>query len=427
MADSGLYQTKDYEISSLDIIFSSGRIVGINPITVQLQLYQDIWYGSVMSGDIIIDEAVDLFTNENFYGNELIKLVIKKYGQPIEKVFRIYKAIRNPSERRTSTQSYVLYFCSEELFISEGKRVSKAYKNKKINDIISDILINYLNVKGNKIKLEATSGTYDYIIPNYRPLEAIQWVISRAYNEQPRYSYFFFENLRGFSFASAQQLFTQAPKKTIQYDVSKQVDSGNVGQNVDKVDKFDILNDFNVITTQANGGYASRLLTVDLIAQKFKNQTYSLNNEKNLLLNKHLPFKSTDGSAQMNLLKAYDSHFITNIKYNQTKTEKDNSIEKWMMTRAMHFTMLNTLKLKLVMPGDIGLSVGDIIKFEFPLMVAPTDSGKEFDPYRTCNYLVSSVNHKFRSDMFESVIEICTDSFGKELPAAKAIPSKELF
>lgn len=426
MADSGLYQTKDYEISALEIIFSSGRIVNINNLTVQFQLYQDIWYGSVMSGDILIDESLDLFTNETFYGNELIRLVIKKYGDPIEKIFRIYKAVRAPSERRTSAQSYVLYFCSEELFLSEATRISKAYKNKKVHEIVYDILTNYLKVSGKKTdKVELTSGTYDYIIPNYRPFEAIQWVISRAYNDEPRFSYFFYENLKGFSFASAQKLFKQEPKKKIRFDVSKTTNTNDIANNVDVVDKFDILNDFNVITTQSNGGFASKLLTVDLIKQKFKKETYSLSGKESILLNKNLPFNAVDGSAQTNLMKAYDSLYLTNVKYSQFTDQKDNNIEKWMMTRAMHLTMLNTFKLKLVIAGDINLSVGDIIHFDFPLMVAPTDAGKQFDPYRTCNYLVTSVNHKFRSDMFESVIEICTDSFGKALPSPAKLPSKE--
>jgi len=88
------------------------------------------------------------------------------------------------------------------------------------------------------------------------------------------------------------------------------------------------------------------------------------------------------------------------------------------MPRALHMTAINSFKFSATLPGDIALKVGDIVEYEFPKFVAPDDSGKEGDEYRTAKYLVTAVNHKFREDIFESIVEFSSDSYAAALPGA---------
>ena len=90
------------------------------------------------------------------------------------------------------------------------------------------------------------------------------------------------------------------------------------------------------------------------------------------------------------LLNSFDSYFTTYAQINDTKSEKDNSVDKWLMPRALHMSLLNAFKFKATLPGDTSLNVGDVVNFEFPKFVAPDQSGKEPDEYRIIGPLLEN-------------------------------------
>lgn len=413
--ESTTFGSKDYEIKSLVLINSNGGIIDIRKIFVEMQIFQDI-YSSVMNGNILITDGGDLFSNFCFVGDEHLKIVIDKPGmnRPIEKTFRVYKA----SDRKIandSGQMYILHFCSEELIFSEQNLISKAYKSAKIIDIIYDIMINECGFDPSRIyKLEDTLGEYNIVIPNYRPFEAIQWATNRAYNEN-KYCYFFFENTGGYNLISLQSLFKRPVYKKMRYEL-KNVDR-DPAKNKDSIDYFEILNDFDMIRSVSNGSFASRMLGVDIYNQKYTTYEYDLKQAEanKALLNKYTPIESTS------VFNSKNSFFRTYIDVKDTATEKDNGIEKWMIPRAMHMAMMNHFRIKVVVPGDVNLKAGDVVEYEFPMFMSAQKSGKELDKYRSGKYLVASINHKFRENSFESIVELVSDSFSE-----RAFPTKDI-
>ena len=244
----GMYGSKDYEIQSLELINSGGQSIDLRSIFVELQIFQDI-YSSVMNGNIVVTDGNDVFSNFYFVGNEYLRIKIDKpgLGRPLERMFRVYKSSdRHP--QNDSGQMYTLHFCSDELISSNQILVSKSYKSSKVKDVVSDILVKELNIDSSRIyKLENSSGNFDFIIPNYRPFEAIQWVTGRAY-DQKKFCYFFFENKNGFNLTSMQTLIKQKPYKTIKYEL-KNVDR-DPANNKDSIDKFEILTDFDMLNSK---------------------------------------------------------------------------------------------------------------------------------------------------------------------------------
>lgn len=417
----GVLSSKDYELKVLELISSTGQTVDIRKIFAELQIFQDI-YSSVMTGNILVSDAKDLFNNFSFCGNEYIRISIDKPSQnfPIEKIFRIYKATdRMPAKGSSQSQYYVLHFCSEEMVLSNSIKVSKAYQSQTASDIIWDVLTNHLKVDQSRLNsFEGTSGTFDFVVPWYRPFEIIQWAVSRSYDLNPKFCYFFFENSSGFCFQSLQTLYAQTAYKKIKYDI-KNIDNPDTATNKDSIDKFRILNDFDVLTSVSNGSYASRLLAVDVFSQTFKQYNYSLADAENVLLNKNKQINGAKNASGNTAFDSFDSYLTTYVEINDTKSERENSLDKWMMPRALHLSALNSFRFQAILPGDIGLKAGDIVEFDFPKFVAPDESGKETDEYRSGKYLVTAVNHKFREDIFESIVEFSSDSFARPLPAAK--------
>jgi len=162
----GVFGSKDFKLEQLELINSGGQTLNLKKIFVELQIFQDL-YSSVMYGEILINDGNDIFSAFYLIGNEYLKVKIDKPGlnRPLTRLFRIFKA----SKREPTTDSgqrYLLHFCSDEMVSSQQILVSKSYKNSKIKQVVSDILINELSVEPERInKLEETSGSKNHIKP----------------------------------------------------------------------------------------------------------------------------------------------------------------------------------------------------------------------------------------------------------------------
>jgi len=417
----GTLGSKDFEIKKLELINSGGQTIDLRYVFIQMQIYQDI-FASVMNGNIIINDSKETFSTFYLCGNEYLHVIVDKPGldRPFEKIFRVYKTTdRKPISN--SGQVYTLHFCSDEFISSEMLSVSKAYKSLKVSDIVNDILSNELKIDPTRINnLEKTSGVYDLIVPSQRPFEAIQWVTSRAYDNN-KFCYFFFENKDGFNLISLQSLFAQKSYKKMKYEI-KNVDP-DPSTNKDAVDKFNIINDFDMLTSIGNGAFASRLLAVDIFNQTHNILDYSLitAETQNNLLNEFKPVNTFKNSKDETLFSAFNSFFRTYVAINDTASEKSNDIKFWMMPRALHMTMLNHFKIRIVVPGDIEMKAGDIVEYDMPTFKGSDSSGREMDKKRSGKYLVTSINYKFirEDNNFECVVELSSDSFSEALPGAK--------
>lgn len=417
----GPVSSKQSSIQKLDLINSGGQSINLSEIFVQLQIYQDI-FAQCMSGKLLIVDAKELFSNFYLCGNEYLSLSIDKPGlnRPFERLFRVYKvADRKPASN--SGQMYEIHFCSDEFISSNSILVSKAYKSAKIKDVILDILNKELKIEPNRIaRLEDTQGNFDFIIPGYRPFEAIQWATARGY-AQDKFCYMFFENKDGFQLTSLQTMMKQKPYKKIKYEV-KQSES-DPALNKDSIDDFEIINDFDMIASMTNGSFASRLLTVDLFTQKHETLNYNLEaaEAKKNLLNQYKPVNSFKNSKDETLFTAFNSFFRTYLTINDTKSEKSNDIKFWLLPRALHMSLMNHFRIKVTLPGDTEMKAGDVVEVEFPKFEGKQDGERALNKRLSGKYIVMSVNYKIirEENSFECVAELATDSFTEELPGAK--------
>ena len=417
----GPLNSKQSIIKKLDLISSSGVSIPLAGIYVQLQIYQDI-FAQCMSGKLMMIDSMEHFSAANMCGNEYLHVAFDNPGKnlPFERIFRIYK-VTDRKAVSNSGQIYDIHFCSDEQITSNSMRISKAYKDTKIKDVIFDILTKELKVDNFRIsELEDTQGGFDFIIPGYRPFEAIQWVTARGY-AQNKFCYLFFENKNGFKLTSLQTLMKQKPYKTIKYEIKNS--QGDPSVNKDSADDFEILNDFDMLTSISNGAFSSRLLQIDLFSQKFEQLDYSLTTaeaNKNLF-NNYKPVNSFKNSRDETLFNSFDSFYRTYLTINDTKSEKSNDIKFWLLPRAVHMTLLNHLRIKVTLPGDSEMKAGDIVNVEFPLFQGKQDGQRKTNKKLSGKYIVSAVNYKIirEDNSFECVAELATDSFGEAIPAAK--------
>jgi hypothetical protein len=158
-------------------------------------------------------------------GNEFLRMKFSKTSNDnfsIDKLFRVYKVAKRGVVNNMNTESYCLYFTSEETILNEQTKVCRAYPNKIITDNVIDILKTDLGVPDNKLNVknfETTYGQYQFVIPNIKPFDAINFVTNyaRPNPQNPGADMLFYEDKNGFQYRSLQSLMRQPSYYTYTY------------------------------------------------------------------------------------------------------------------------------------------------------------------------------------------------------------------
>lgn len=407
----------DYHLQELKIINALGVNVDIDDIFDELNIYEDL-FNNVINGDITISESTDIINKLQIHGNEFLSISFKSPAfKKYEKIFRIYK-ITDLSLKSTSVASYKLHFCSEEFFINQQYNLSRSFKETKLSEVIKIIARNILRIPESKLPNEAIEESAlltspeknPLIIPNMRPLEAINWICSFAlskYDLSP--GFFFYENSSGFNLRSFSNLYSSAIQKTIIYSPKNQSTVASAGENHNILDEMEFKQLFDTLDSINNGAFGSRITKVDFLNRTIDTESYSLNSNSFKLLNKYLPFnlaKNRIGNA-LNESSTFEKMF--------PKFQGD-LVSKWLLVRASRIALLNSTKLHIDIPGDSSLSIGNIIGLQVPQNTAETDSRKiVYDPMLSGLYMIVGLRHKLAGNKYTCHAQLCKDSLGINL------------
>ena len=79
MSDTLYKKENDFRLKSLDLILDSGDVVSLLDIFANINMYQDL-FGSPMTCNITVSDAIDLYSKLPIKNNELLKLVFLSPG-----------------------------------------------------------------------------------------------------------------------------------------------------------------------------------------------------------------------------------------------------------------------------------------------------------------------------------------------------------
>lgn len=426
----------DYSLTDISLI-TANRIVGLKPMMVELNFFEDL-YSSSISGELVVSDALGILNNYKVNGTEFISIEFKKDhsdSEPIKKLFRVYKIGNRSPDNVNMYENYVICFCSEELMVSEKYRISKSYRNKKISEIVKDVFDNYL-VSGKKINIEETLGLYDFILPNKKIFETINWLTTYA---QPASNnlgadMLFFENAEGYNLKSLQTLFAQSPLTTYYYNPKNTTIDMN--QKVMNIMDFEVLESFDTLNATTGGTFSNRVLSLDTLIRKktvtdFNYKEYSSSAEK---LNKYKvssDYKNIVGdtmydpphekyeSAPLRLVVGNSEERKSKVvKQSPRGVRNDYFIEKTLPFRVAQINLANYTRVKVVVPGNTRMSVGNVIKLDmFSMQPISEGSRRDKDNFYSGNYLISAVRHIIQQGSYITVMELTKDSFMTEVPS----------
>jgi len=422
-----IHYALDYSIQELNILTANGQKFNFRQLMTSISYYEDI-YSFVTSGTLSVTDAQGFVESFQLTGNEFIEITlgkIKDAPDNITETFRIYKINKRKPTGNQKAETYEFNFCSEELFLSEQTKISQAYPNKTISEIITDILTNKLQVKANKINvIENTTGVYDFVVPSMKPFEAISWLSTYARPQSyPGSDMLLYQTKEGFNFRSLQSIFNDEVFGTYKYS-AKNLDksSQQTEEQQINIQKFEILKSYDSLNEISVGTFANRLISIDPLIRSYyvTDFDYTQYQPNASTLNPKAPTNySTNrlGVAQnknyLGTLKVATSNKdelqVPYISARPGSVAKDIFIETYVPLRTAQISLANYTKIKLTIPGDPGITVGRVITFNISSL-DPLNSNPQKDKFYSGNYLVTAVRHIFTTSELVTMLEIAKDS-----------------
>lgn len=428
---AGIKNSKDYALTNLTLLSSVGSLDLKN--TFEEISYNEDLFNNSLSGYVYVVESSGLIETAAMNGTEFLRLTFSKFGDSsnqIDKLFRVYKVGKRKLEGTMYKESYVLYFCSEELLLSEQYKISKRYRDSLISDIVSDVLTNYLKVPNNKSgTIETTYGKYDFIIPTLKPFDAINYVTNyaRPNPQNPGADMLFYEDKNGFQYRSLQSLMRQPSYYTYTYK-PKNIDSKDLNTDTHNVLTYEFLDSFDTLNGITSGTFANQLISLNPLtrSKKVTNFDYTVYSRQAKLLNLYgIIDDSTNrngdnlGQASQSMLKLIFSNFDSgsNSYVAGVPGASGNDIyaETFIPYRTAQLGLANYTRLRISVPGDCNLTVGRVLTFN--LSSRNLANKGALDKYYSGNYFITGVRHLIDLTSFRTILEITKESVPNSYPA----------
>ena len=428
---AGIKNSKDYALTNLTLLSSVGSLDLKN--TFEEISYNEDLFNNSLSGYVYVVESSGLIETAAMNGTEFLRLTFSKFGDSsnqIDKLFRVYKVGKRKLEGTMYKESYVLYFCSEELLLSEQYKISKRYRDSLISDIVSDVLTNYLKVPNNKSgTIETTYGKYDFIIPTLKPFDAINYVTNyaRPNPQNPGADMLFYEDKNGFQYRSLQSLMRQPSYYTYTYK-PKNIDSKDLNTDTHNVLTYEFLDSFDTLNGITSGTFANQLISLNPLtrSKKVTNFDYTVYSRQAKLLNSYgIIDDSTNrngdnlGQASQSMLKLIFSNFDSgsNSYVAGVPGASGNDIyaETFIPYRTAQLGLANYTRLRISVPGDCNLTVGRVLTFN--LSSRNLANKGALDKYYSGNYFITGVRHLIDLTSFRTILEITKESVPNSYPA----------
>jgi hypothetical protein len=427
----GIRYPNDYTLINLTL-FTSTINMDVRSILIELSYNEDV-FNNTASGYLMVGDSQGFINSLMLNGNEFIRISFGKGDTTtniIDKTFRVFNITRRIPQNDGNTETYSIYFCSEELILSEQYKISKSYKGSDITTNINDILNTYLKVPAKKIsRIDKTYGVYDFIVPYLKPFDAINWLSSYARpgeNDFGSWSMIgsdmvFYENKFGYNFRSLQSLYSQSPLRQYFYN-PKNLKVTDMAYNLSNALSYEIMDSFDTLGAINQGVFSNRLLSLDVLLRRYKKTDFNYNEytQKASHLNYYPIINNYENRFGDKLFETPEAAFklvFTNSNQNDSplvaslpgSVAHDVFSETYIPNRTAQIPLANYTRVKISVPGDPALTAGIVINFNLTSK-NPNPMFKDSDKFYSGNYLVTAVRHLLTPFQYRTVLELCKES-----------------
>lgn len=358
----------------------------------------DIWEDMskpTMYAEFTLQDNLNLLKNFPIIGEEDISIEIQTPGMSSSTLFkfRTFEIANVVKDSNGKGMTYTIRCVSDE-HLRAGSSLIKESQTDTVDKMIPYILSKYLDSKKKFIADEA-KGIQTIAFPKLNPLTAIDMLRQRAVSKEYAASAFvFFENQAGFNFKTIEGLIKDG-KATIGsrvFNTQRNAQGSKIAQanSFRTIKKFENISKADGNKKASQGVFTAVTKTFDLNTKSFESKDFSLKEVFNKLQ------KPAAGKSQIpnsdNFIKEYGEGVPKQFFSLKDTLRPDNFIDTAIAVRNSFSVLLNSDVTRILIHGDSGLKVGDLITLNFTDPSGTTDVKKN-DEMMSGNYLIVRLRH----------------------------------
>ena len=438
-----------YHLTKLDLIDNSGKDWNLIPGVQSIQYFESICDPYISANIKILDSGESVINK--IVGGEEVHMSV---GGPDEVEYHYIMMVYMVGDRSVSNkiQTYNIGLISAEALTNEARKVSKTMDGRP-DKIVEEILTGDDSViKSEKDVFTTPCQNNTKIHPNGKsPFSIINSLCNGSLsaaksNKKGNDSsetttkekslggsagYVFFENRKGYHFKSIDALCDTKGEFGGVGTIRTFIDSADDGVSEGSIINVNFESEINLIHALRLGTYSSQLQTYDISSGKFEVYTYNLNKEWDN--QSHLGSQTKLNPIQKKLSEQPTRILSTIVDhekyYNGTDTadpddpgyKNDNNYWDYskhnIVQNISRNFMLNTQGLRIDVPGNIDLCVGEKVNVILPSSVSEDQKLDEpIDESNSGFYLIHSLSRFFdqRTQQVTTVLKLKRDSFGAQ-------------
>ncbi len=436
------------DLSSLS--FTGENAFDLRGICSAWNYYESLTSPSVRM-EFVFYDTIDLAASLN--GNEYIKIRISTDSSPdeeleiIQKTFKIGEVTK--SER---AQTYIVYTASPEVTSNEVNRVFKAFKDKPGTESIQSILTDALKFDGKKDRWEPSRGNFNFVSPNWRPYDAIEYITDKITGSvSGKSGYIFWETYKGKNLCTIDFL-CSTNNESFNNPVIYSYIQANIGDddiNAFKIETVNYPDRANHLEKLRTGMYSTS--TIGIIApaitsgnlpsagatteegstgsddstpsgsiQEPVNFTAQSVFNESSNLNPDFPFPkvnseyfSEDRPSRIKI-RALPSMLFSENSVNPEGNAPNMKTDSVMASAyaASRWQLMNAFNLDIKVPGNVAITAGDIVEVRIPESTTTEEQSDriELDKTYSGKYLVVGLMHEYSPDGVTTDLQLAKDS-----------------
>ena len=421
------------------------RTAGIDILDAvqSVNIYESI-FDNTISATMAIEESSAYPEYFPLVGQEFVRLVfsVDYLGEVREfaRTFRI-RRLGDQSFPSDAKRIYTLDLVTPEFFTSLSTRMIKKYEKTTCTEAVRDIMTNRLNIPADRIKeIEETDLKISAVIPNYTPLQAINFFTSLGLTQQKSESNFlFYETLDGFWFVSVASLIDPAVESVATYEVNANKMTGQP-----KISEKEAYNNiiglqqkqsFDVLMDVTTGLLRSKMLHLDFFARQWKedDSRYTDTFKETTHLDEFPMYpdnfdQSVGRNVKLFIVPTNTSSAGSKYALSVGEQADENKLYQSVVLRNRQLRELRHLTTVLKVPGQPSVRAGSVINLIYPTSrdlqddsvnsSVATVSGNT--PFYSGRHLVTAVRHVLTQAApahmeYTMHLEATRDSFGTRL------------
>ena len=386
----------------------------VNGKVTSFSYYESLYSPVVTAKVIYIDSGESTKNQLEISGNEDVRFKIQsKYGTldfNRKNANSGMKVKGSPQTGRESNREAVfLDLVSKWEMKNKTTAVHDKYSNVTIGDAVIIILKRKLGVDYDFFDVEATKNMYDFTGKGKSPFELITDLARKAVPVKGDPGFFFYETQDGFNFKSVHSLVSQEPKQVYVYNGSFRADQTGDENDFKILKQPNFIKDQNVVTALESGTYASRNIFFNPFNKEFAERIYKINEKGGI---DQALGNSVEVDDELTGYIRTNKHILDvgSLKVG-VSTSINNSPAEWQAKSTMRYNILHSQILQMMVPCNLELRAGDVIKVEIESLENEKCS-EGVDKRQSGKYLILHLCHFFDTTKSVTSLTLVRDTYG---------------